>query len=57
MIVTMTSCAPVVAFKMPGMKPATAPPAAPARITSGQVEHDGQVHGETDISGRQGPGR
>ena len=49
MIVTITSCAPVLAFKMPGIKPATAPPAAPARITSGQVKHERQVHAEADV--------
>src|SRR5436853_489123 len=43
MIVVMTSCAPVRALRMPGMKPQTAPPRQPAdtaaRRWSGQGRH------------------
>ena len=34
MIVVMTSCAPVFALRMPGMKPQKAPPRKPATITT-----------------------
>ena len=36
MIVTMTSCAPVFAFRKPGTKPHAAPPMIPARSASGR---------------------
>ena len=36
MIVTITSWAPVRAFRKPGMKPHSAPPRNPARIASGR---------------------
>ena len=42
MIVTITSWAPVRALRKPGMKPANAPPAAPASSTSGTCSGSGR---------------
>src|SRR5579875_1888153 len=44
MIVTITSWAPVRAFRMPGMNPPMAPPTAPAITTSGMWMMAGRCH-------------
>ena len=54
MIVVITSCAPVRAFRMPGMAPHRAPPRHAARIATSEVQAGRKVHREADVAGEDG---